>query len=237
MATRQNYPPRQNNQHIDLKLLAKFLIGAAVLVCLVVLGNQLSGWVSGLFDFRITPANESQLHWLLMSSMFAYTVLMTIPFVPGAEIGLTVLMVIGPKIAPLVYFCTLIALLLSFLIGRYIPEQVLINLFHRLGLTRAETLLLELKGLDSRERLQMIVSRSPKKLTPFLLKYRYIALLLAINMPGNIVIGGGGGIAMVAGLSRLFSLPFYLLTIALAVAPFPLILTLFGEYLGNWSLK
>jgi hypothetical protein len=208
-----------------------------LLLCLVAIGNLLSGWVSSWFDFQITPVNEHKLHWLLMSSMTAYTLLMAIPFVPGAEIGLAVLMVIGPKIAPLVYFCTVISLLLSFFIGRYIPDQVLINLFHRLGFTRSEKLLIDLKGLDSQERLQVIVSRSPKKLVPFLVKYRYIALLMAINLPGSIVIGGGGGIAMVAGLSRLFRLPYYVLTVAIAVAPFPLLLILFGGYLGDWSIK
>jgi hypothetical protein len=169
--------------------------------------------------------------------MFAYTLLMAIPFVPGAEIGLTVLMVIGPKVAPLVYFCTLGALLLSFAIGRYIPDQKLINLFYRFGLTRAGNLLNELKELNVQDRLQLIVSRSPKKLVPVLIRFRYLALLLTINVPGNVVIGGGGGIAMIAGISRLFKFPHFALTIAIAVAPFPLLLTLFGEYFGEWSLK
>ena len=201
------------------------------------MGNQVADWVTGLFNFRLTPVNEHKLHWLLMSSMFAYTVLMAIPFVPGAEIGLTVMMVLGPKIAPLVYFCTLAALLLSFTVGRYIPDQVLINLFQRLGLLRAANLLSELKELNLQDRLQLIVSRSPKKLVPVMIRFRYLALLLAVNMPGNVVIGGGGGIAMVAGMSRLFKFPHFALTIAIAVAPFPVLLTLFGEYFGEWSLK
>jgi len=201
------------------------------------MGNLLSDWVTSWFNFRITPANEQKLHTLLMSSMVAYTILMAIPFVPAAEIGLTVLMVIGPKIAPLVYFCTLISLLLSFSIGRYIPDQVLSKLFHKVGFTRAEKLMSELDNLDSRARLQLIVSRSPKPLIPFLLKYRYIALLLAINLPGSIVIGGGGGIAMVAGLSRLFRFPYFALTIAIAVAPLPVMLTFMGDSFGVWSIK
>jgi hypothetical protein len=207
------------------------------LLSLVLMGNLLSSWVTSLFEFQVSPVNEHKLHSLLMSSMIAYTFLMAIPFVPGAEIGLAVIMVIGPKIAPLVYCCTLISLLVSFSIGRYIPDQVLINLFRQVGFTRAEKLMLELRNLGSRERLQLIVSRSPKKLIPFLMKYRYLALLLAINLPGSIVIGGGGGIAMIAGLSRLFRLPYFVLTIAIAVAPLPMFLTFFGESIGNWSIK
>lgn len=216
--------------------IVKTLIGLLLLLLLILMGNQLSSWVTSWFDFRITPLNEHKLHWLLMSSMFAYTLLMAIPFVPGAEIGLTVMMVIGPKIAPLVYFCTLGALLLSFSVGRYIPDQVLINLFHRFGLTRAGHLLSELKELEIQDRLQLIVSRSPKKLVPVLIRFRYLALLLAVNMPGNVVIGGGGGIAIIAGMSRLFKFPQFAATIAIAVAPFPILLTLFGEFFGEWNL-
>lgn len=201
------------------------------------MGNLLSGWVTGWFEFRITPLNEHKLHWFLMSAMTAYTLLMAIPFVPGAEIGLAVMMAIGPKIAPLVYICTLISLSLSFLVGKFIPDQVLINLFYRVGFIRPGDLLNEIKNLDSKERLQMILSRSPKKLIPFLIRNRYIALLLAINLPGSIVIGGGGGIAMVAGMSRLFKFPYFVLTIAIAVAPLPLLLIFFGEYFGEWSIR
>jgi hypothetical protein len=68
------------------------------------------------------------------------------------------------------------------------------------------------------------------------LKYRYVALLVAINVPGNIVIGGGGEIALMAGMSRLFSVPLYLLTIAIAVSPIPVLLILFGENFAEWPL-
>lgn len=42
----------------------------------------------------------------------------------------------------------------------------------------------------------------------------------------NILIGGGGGIALMAGMSRLFPLPVYLLTVICAVAPVPLFMVL-----------
>lgn len=49
--------------------------------------------------------------------------------------------------------------------------------------------------------------------------------LLLLNVPGNVVIGGGG-IALMAGLSRLLSFPACLLTVVCAAAPVPLILFL-----------
>jgi hypothetical protein len=161
--------------------------------------------------------------------MIAYAILMAIPFVPGAEIGFAVMMILGPKIVPLVYLCTLVSLNLSFLVGRFIPEKVLIKILHDLHLYKASQFLVDLQNLNSKQRLNLMLSRSPRKFIPVLLKYRYVALLVAINMPGNIIIGGGGGIALMTGMSRLFSVPLYLLTIAIAVLPIPMLLVLFGE--------
>jgi len=46
----------------------------------------------------------------------------------------------------------------------------------------------------------------------------------AFNIPGNALIGGGGGIALVAGMSGLFRLPTYILMVAIAISPIPLFL-------------
>ena len=205
-------------------------------VCLIILGNYLSQWVIEGLDFEITPVNELTVHRIIITSMITYTILMAIPFVPGAEIGLGVMMILGPKIVPLVYLCTLVSLFLSFMVGRLIPNKSLINFLHDLHLRKASFLLTELEGLDSQQRFDLLIERSPKKFVPFLLKYRYLALLVVINTPGNIVLGGGGGIAMSAGMSRLFAPSLFLFTIAIAVAPIPLFLIIFGANLADWPV-
>ena len=205
-------------------------------VCLIILGNYLSQWVIEELDFEITPVTEPTVHRIIITSMIAYTILMAIPFVPGAEIGLGVMMILGPKIVPLVYLCTLVSLFLSFMVGRLAPDKSLINFLHSLHLRKASFLLSELEGLDSQQRFDLLIERSPKKFVPFLLKYRYLALLVVINTPGNIVIGGGGGIAMSAGMSRLFAPPLFLLTIAIAVSPIPLFLIIFGANFADWPV-
>ena len=205
-------------------------------VCLIILGNYLSQWVIEGLDFEITPVNEPTVHRIIITSMITYTILMAIPFVPGAEIGLGVMMILGPKIAPLVYLCALVSLFLSFMVGRLIPNKSLINFLHDLHLRRASFLLAELEGLDSQQRFDLLIERSPKKFVPFLLKYRYLALLVIINTPGNIVVGGGGGVAMSAGMSRLFAPPLFLLTIIIAVSPIPLFLIIFGTNFADWPV-
>jgi len=207
-----------------------------LLVCLIILGNFLSQWVVEGLDFEITPVNEPTVHRIVITSMIAYTILMAIPFVPGAEIGLGVMMILGPKIVPLVYFCTLVSLFLSFITGRLIPSKFLINLLNDLHLRKASLLLDELEGLTPQKRFDLLIERSPKIFVPILLKYRYLALIVVINTPGNIVVGGGGGIALSAGMSRLFTLPLFLLTVAVAVSPIPLLLIIFGADFSDWPV-
>ena len=205
-------------------------------VCLIIAGNYLSQWILDSLDFEITPVNESTVHHIIIFSMIAYIVLMAIPFVPGAEIGLGFMMILGPKIVPLIYLCTLASLFLGFMMGRFIPEKNIIKFLQDIHLRKASLLMTELEDLDSQRRFDLLLERSPAVLVPFLLKYRYLALLIFINTPGNIVIGGGGGIAMSAGMSRLFTTPRYLLTIAIAVSPIPLFLLIFGENLADWPV-
>ena len=144
------------------------------------------------------------------------------------QIGIGLIAMLGPKIAPLVYVCTLAGLLLAFTIGRLIPISVLIRLSRDLHWDRLHRLLREFKPLNKKERMALLIERAPKRLVPWLLRYRYLALAVALNIPGNYLIGGGGGIALFAGLSRLFSVPGYLLTIVIAVSPVPVAVMFFG---------
>ena len=157
-----------------------------------------------------------------------YTLMLAMPFVPGAEIGIALMAMLGPRIALLVYLCTLAGLSLSFFLGRLIPLATLMHLASNLKLARTAQLLDDLQLLDSRERLNLLIGRSPRRLLPLLLRHRYLALATAINTPGNYLIGGGGGIALFAGVSRIFSVSGFLITLVFAVAPVPIAVVLFG---------
>ena len=73
-----------------------------------------------------------------------------------------------------------------------------------------------------KKRKRYMFGSGPRRFIPWLVKHRYIAIVLALNLPGNTLIGGGGGIALLAGISGLFSFPGYLVAVALAVLPIPL---------------
>jgi hypothetical protein len=54
------------------------------------------------------------------------------------------------------------------------------------------------------------------------------------NLPGNAALGGGGGIAMMSGFSRLFTFGGFVTAVAVAIAPVPLVILITGSM--PWSL-
>ncbi len=199
------------------------------LVLLLVAANLAVHEIAGAMDFQIRAGNEDMVHRTIMLTAALYAVLLAIPFVPGAEIGLAMITMLGPPIAFLVYVCTVAGLCLSFLAGRLVPLSGLIGLADYLSLRRTSKLLEQIEPLDRQERLSFLASRAPNRFVPLLLRYRYLALAVAFNVPGNFLIGGGGGIALIAGASRLYSLPVFFLTIMLAVAPVPFAVLFLGS--------
>lgn len=185
------------------------------------------GWLVGqeLFDFaaiEVRPRNEPMVHKLIMTAMLVFIVASAIPFVPGAEVGLALLVVLGARVALLVYLGMVAALLLAYLVGRLVPAAAIGAAFAACGLDRAHGLVLQLAPLDARARLAFLAERAPRRLVPFLLRHRHLGLVVLLNLPGNSVVGGGGGIALCAGISGLFPMPGFLAAILLATAPVPM---------------
>ena len=200
-----------------------FLI-LATLVSLYYLGQIAGERIVASFDFDQQIAAHRMVRRAVMTATALYIVLMAIPFMPGIEVGLSMLMLLGAKVALLVYLSTITALMLSFLIGRFIPVRYAARAFHLFGLARAEDLLQMVAALPVKQRLPFLLDKAPPGIAPLMLRHRYLAIAMLINLPGNMLIGGGGGIALVAGMTRLFPWPAFLLTIAIAVAPVPLLI-------------
>jgi hypothetical protein len=74
----------------------------------------------------------------------------------------------------------------------------------------------------------MLLDRQSARTLRLTALYRYVVLALAVNTPCNSVIGGGGGIMLMAGLSGLFSPLAVFATMALAVSPVPFALVFLG---------
>ena len=75
------------------------LIGVSVVYLAIILGGGLAGdWIARFFQFEIFPHNEPLLHRIIVVALLSYMLLTAIPFVPGVEIGLALIMTFGPPI-------------------------------------------------------------------------------------------------------------------------------------------
>jgi hypothetical protein len=165
---------------------------------------------------------------MLVLTLLFYATLIAIPFVPGVEIGLFLLIAFGAPVAPYVYLATLSGLTASFLVGRYLPISSMCRLLGGVGLKSACAFMQRIETLGQRERLLLVQEWLPAWIGPGLVRYRYIAVAVGLNVPGNALVGGGGGIVLLAGLSRTFSPTVTILTIAAAVSPVALAVYIFG---------
>ena len=120
-----------------------------------------------------------------------------------------------------VYGATVAGLLLAYLIGRLVPRAALEHALARLSLNGFPGVADQMAAPD-----HPLPPRAP--IIARLLRWRCCVLIVPINTPGNTVLGGGGGIAMAAGMSGLFGLPRFLASVAVAVAPVPAFVFLTG---------
>ena len=175
------------------------------------------------FSFQLWPEHEHLIITALWFSIGVYILWMAMPFVPGIELGLALMVMLGSKGVVVVYLCTLLSLSLSFAIGRLIPLKAFARFLGWLHLYKSRDLMRILEPLDPEEKLDLLLRTAPLKVVPYLLKHRYFMIALLLNLPGNALIGGGGGIGLIAGMSRLYSFPRYFLLLSLAITPLPLL--------------
>lgn len=214
-----------NKINFSWKVIPKILIVVLLIIC----ANWLAAVVTDSLNIEIRPSNEDLVHRMVMLSAIVYSMLIAMPFVPGIEVGLALIGLLGTRIVFLVYVSTIVGLTMSFIVGRIISLNGLIRLLENLNFKRSSMLLKNIEPMDGKDRLAYLLQKAPNQFIPILLRHRYLALVLLINLPGNFLIGGGGGISLVAGISRLYSLPGFLIAIAIGVSPVPLAIYFFGS--------
>jgi hypothetical protein len=83
--------------------------------------------------------------------------------------------------------------------------------------------MLQLAPLSREQKLDFLLKTAPSRIVPFLLKHRFFMIAIILNLPGNALIGGGGGIGLIAGMSRMYPFPKYLFLVSVAITPLPLL--------------
>lgn len=199
------------------------LTGSVILVLLLLISVLLAYGVS---EEAKTTLALWKMQWgglALALALSLYVALMAIPFLPGVEIGLSLLLVFGKAAAVYVYLGTVTGLSLAFGAGRLVSLSRLGHFLHYLHLQRAANFMLSLETVEPAALASLLLKHFPQGWLPLLLRHRYLALALLLNLPGNAILGGGGGIALVVGMSRMFPFVPFLATISLAVMPIPLL--------------
>ena len=209
----------------EYSAIARTFVRLAIVVVIVFIVHQLMSWV--LVKAEIAD-NTPLMIGLMSLVLLTYILLISIPFVPGIEIALSLMVIRGPDVVIWVYAATIMGLMLAFLAGRYLPYTHLHNIFRDLRMKRACELLDTIQPLSRTQRLGTLKNRVPTFLRPFLIEGRYALIGIVLNIPGNALIGGGGGIFLVAGLSRLFSTGWIFITLMIATAPVPVAILIFG---------
>lgn len=214
------------------KLFARFWATRRAILFYVVL--LAAGWAMGEYVLDITipeipQMNEPVIQKMVIGAVIVFVLSAAIPFVPGAEVGFALLLIFGAQAALIVYAGMVGALLLSFGVARLVPLQVMSDLAHWLRLQRAASLVDEIAQTPLSQRADTILRRLEGQFGKKVLQNRYVLLAVLLNMPGNSLLGGGGGLAFLAGISGLYRPWAFLVTVLIAVAPFPLLFVLMGR--------
>ncbi|AOW14849.1 hypothetical protein LPB72_20680 [Hydrogenophaga crassostreae] len=180
--------------------------------------------LGGVQALLASMSAEVEARTLIMLAL-VYAVALALPFVPGMELGLLLMVAFGPRGVLLVYAASLLGLSLPYAVGRLLhgrrPPQPSQGLDAQAAPGQDATS--ELQSLVSSHRLTCCL---PIRLIGWLTAHRYLALAIGLNLPGNMVFGGGGGIALLCGASGQYRYRRFLITVAIAVSPMPILMQL-----------
>jgi len=202
------------------------IVATAIWVVLIVFGHYLSHLEP--VDIRTTLAalREAMGMGALVAGAVMLAVLLGLPFVPSVEMGLMMMAVFGREGAVAAWLATIAGLSLAYAAGRYMPVDWVRHALTRHGLLKPGPETGKSFLTEFVDRTNFANARG-RRVAAFLLRHRYLLFAVLINLPGNSVLGGGGGIALMSGFARLYRWPRFLLTVALASLPIP-ILVFFG---------
>jgi len=196
-----------------------------VITILIIIAIWMDSWIRGELGVGEKIIEIARGRWgigVLVIGGLIYILLLSLPFVPGVELGVLLMCAFGKEGIVFVYFATVAGLSLAFLMGRMVPKRWVESLLKKLGFSQT-----------SDNQSDVIVSmldnflRHQNQLRAILLNHRYLVIGFLFNIPGTYLIGGGGGLSLACGISRNISFRWFLLTVVLAVSPVPL-LAFFG---------
>ena len=196
-----------------------------IVAVVVIVAFWMDYWFRGEMGIANKFAESVGDQWstrVLIGGGIVYSLLLSLPFIPGVELGVLLMCVFGKEGIVLVYFATVAGLSLAFLIGRRLPIEWVEYGLEKIGFVNStECQFNDIDGMLKNISLNQKFLH--QRFISFLAKYRYPAIGILFNLPGNYLIGGGGGISFACGISRHISWKWFLLTVIVSVSPVPLL--------------
>ena len=178
--TRRFNPPRNITR---LRFYFRLFIMAAFLMVLAV---WLDYWLRGEIGVAKKIVAFVNGHWgsgVLIGGGIFYALLLSLPFVPGVELGVLLMCIFGKGGIVFVYFATIAGLSLAFLIGRLLPQRWVEARLEKLGFSQPrDNPVAEIDGmLDNLSRYRNFCQN---RFGSFLSKFRYLTISFLLNAPG-----------------------------------------------------
>lgn len=207
-----NLQKRSDNAGRTFTLLFRFLL---ILFIFWIVSRGLDSFASPVDLLRDYIHFNGTTWYVMLGICLIYMIVLAIPFVPGSELGILIMVFFGKPGIVSAYLFTLFGLSIGFAFGRKLPRSIVLLVYK--GNPKIESLF---SKTPSRWKNSNVV-RFINKVRPS--TQRMLAVGIALNLPFNAAIGGGGGIVLLAGLDRRFPFRQFLATICIATAPLPLL--------------
>jgi hypothetical protein len=179
-------------ESFTLRIMARRVLSTVLLLAIVIVALATS---DDLYQMVAVGTDELLTTENLILISLLYACCLAIPFMPGVELGLLIMFVLGLQRVVAAYTATLVRLTTAFLVGR----------------------------LAFNNAFRTVSSEKMKRLLEALKTRPYLLIALLLNLSGNWVLGGDGGVSLMARMSWSVSFQRFVLTVALAVAPIPML--------------
>lgn len=131
--------------------------------------------------------------WVVLVTAALYALALAVPFLPAVELGWMVMAALGTPGILAIWMATPLGLLIAFVVGQNLRDWPVLQRLR----ARLDNAFQTATDNSLRSRLLRFADR-------YLAAHPYWVLAVLVNLPGNWVIGGGGGIGLLAGASGLY---------------------------------
>jgi len=212
---------------------ARAVLATTIWVALIVFGHYLSHLQPVEIRETLAALREAMGMGALVAGAVTLAILLGLPFVPSVEMGLLMMAVFGRDGAVAAWLATVAGLSIAYAAGRYMPVDWMLRWLQRYELVSRDRDPTQAFIPELSDRLETSDGKW-RQAAALLVRHRYLVVAALINLPGNSVLGGGGGIALMCGFARLYRWPWFLLTVALASLPIPLLVFLGLAPVESW---